>query len=178
MSGGRDAPGSGFQTADPAEMRGHTDGASAITTHSSSGTARGDCRSFTAARPARRARQGPGIIGAAIENIVRLPRHQQLGRVGHAHNDRSSSAQAGDQRRIAGCNQACSQACPRFATKPGNLDRTLDADWNPMQRSHRFPPHHSCFCRLRLTTSTFGVELHKRIQLRIQRLDSRQMSIE
>src|SRR5207245_6990650 len=84
MSGGRDAPGSGFQTADAAEMCGHTDRSSSIATHSSSGTTGRDCRRLPAARSACGALQVPGIIGAAIEKIVSFPRHQQLGRVVHA----------------------------------------------------------------------------------------------
>ena len=52
---------------------------STIATHSAGGaTGRDSCR-FSSARTARGARQIPWIIGAPIEEVVRLPRHEQFG---------------------------------------------------------------------------------------------------
>lgn len=44
--------------------------------------------------------RSPGIIGAAVENVVGLVGHQKFGHVGIAEQDRSRGAQPRDERRV------------------------------------------------------------------------------
>ena len=64
---------------------------------------------------------------------------------------------------------------PASQRKPVYLDRTLDAEWNAVQRAELFAADHGIFSCAGLTAGALGVHLHESIQLRIQLLDAGQM---
>ncbi len=100
MSGRGDSSRRWLQAADAAEVSGNANRASTIAADSSGGHTCGDRGRFASARTAGRALQVPRAIGAAIEQVVRLPGHQHLGSVGDAKHNCSSILQTRDQRRI------------------------------------------------------------------------------
>ena len=83
MSGSGNASGRWLQSANAAEVSGHTNRAAAIAAHAARGHARGNRCRFTAARSAWRAVQIPRIVGAAMKQVVGFPRHQKFWRIGH-----------------------------------------------------------------------------------------------
>ena len=110
----------------------------------------------------------PRIVGTSVKQIVSLPSHQEFGGIGGSQNDRPGVAQARDQRRIFFRGQPCPQLCPSLLAKTGYLDRTLDAQRYPVQRSELLLSHHCVLCQAGLRKGASSVHLYKRVQLRIQ----------
>ena len=100
VSGCRYASGSGLQSADSAEVRGHANRSAAVAAHASGGHAGRNRRRFSATRSARGAREVPGIIGPPVKKIVRLPGHEQFRSIGYAQNDGAGLAQTRHQRGV------------------------------------------------------------------------------
>ena len=93
MSGRRNASRSRLQSANSAKVRRHADRSAAIAAHTARRKPRRNRRRLAAARSARSPRQVPGIVGSPIKKIVRLPSHQQFGRVRHSQDHRSRRPQ-------------------------------------------------------------------------------------
>src|SRR5690348_17330194 len=72
-----------------------TDGTAAVAADAAGGTERRDGRRLPSARPAGRALQVPGIVGAAGDVVVALVAHEELGAVRLAQDDGAGGAQAG-----------------------------------------------------------------------------------
>ncbi len=175
MPSGRNPPGSGLESADSAEMRGDADRSAAVTAHPARRTSRRDCGRFPTTRSSSGTRQIPGIIGTPIEKIVRLPRHEQLGGVGHAQDDRSRIAQASHQRRVGVSDVSRTQFRPRLAAHSRHVNRTLDADGNAVQWAQILVLHHRRLSLACLSERSSIIKLHKSIDFRIQFLDPSQM---
>src|SRR5437667_12017801 len=160
----RNAPGRRLQTADSAEVRRHSNRSAAVASHSGHRHSRRDRRRLTATRSTRCPAQIPRTIGAAVEKIVGLPRHQQLRRVCRSQNDCSGIAQPRNQRRILGRNCSLPQFGSRFTPESGDFNRALDTNRDSMQCSQLRPPPNGNFSLASLTKRSFGVHLHKGIQ--------------
>ena len=181
VTGGRNSSGRRLQSADAAEMRGHANRAAAVAAHSARRHPCGDSCGLAAARSAGRALEIPRIVGAAVEQVVGFPRHQKLGSVGYAQHNCAGIFQPVTERRILRRDESGPQTRSRFATQTGTLERTLDADGNAVQRAERttggFTVGHSRFRHQGLEPDACRVDMNVSIQLRIQPLDLREMSL-
>src|SRR5205814_740416 len=110
----------------------------------------------------------PRIVRATVEEVVRLPRHQNFWCVSSSKNNRSCFAQALDQARILLGYKSSTQARARFTAHARHFDRTLDADRDSMQRTKSAALHQRRFSRASLAKHAIGIHLDKSIQLRIQ----------
>src|SRR5438445_12408933 len=100
MPCGRNAARSRFESADAAEVRGDTNGTSAIAAHTSGGASGSDGSSFSGTGSTPRSREIPGIVGAAVEKVIGLPSQQQHWAAGDVKTDCACLAQADDEGRI------------------------------------------------------------------------------
>ena len=175
VSGCRDASGSGFQSADSAEVRGHANRSAAVAAHASGGHAGRNRRRLPATRSARRAREVPGIIGPPVKKIVRLPGHEQLRRIGNAKNDGAGLAQTRHQRGIPLAHHARPQFRPSLPGQARDFHRTLDAERDPVQHAELFALAHRRLRRSGLPSRPFGIDLHKCVQPGIQLFDPGKM---
>ena len=110
-----------------------------------------------------------------MKKIVGLPRHQEFGGVGHAENNRSRVAQTRNQWSIGGRNIFRAETGSSFTAQTGYVDRTLDTDGNAVEWAQNLSARHRRIGRASLAANALGIDVHKRIQRRIQSLDLRQV---
>src|SRR6266487_2660389 len=91
-------PGGRKQTIQPTKMGRDTNTPTEIASQAKWRTTSRDHGRFTSAAATRSTREIPGIIGPAIDRIVRFMVHEQLRDIGRAQDDRTSLAQSPDQR--------------------------------------------------------------------------------
>src|SRR5205085_1153754 len=66
----------------------------------------------------------------------------------------------------------------RFAAQAGNLDRTLNAEWNTVQCPELLTASYSCLRCTGLAQRVFSVHVHKCIELWIQFLNLGEMRLQ
>ena len=152
----------------------------AVTADASCRQPRGDGRGLAAARSAGRAIGRPRAVRAAVERVVCFPRHELLGDVGDAENDRAGGPEACDKRGIglAADTGAKARACLEGETGDGN--RTLDADGHAQERTGWHKPGAMCLVlsHARVGQRAIGVEADVGIERRIERLDALQVRLD
>ena len=126
---------------------------------------------------AGRARQVPGAVRAAVQRVVRLPRHQLLGDVRHAQDDRAGRAGAADERGVAVIPDAATERAACLPRHSGDGNRALDAERDAVQWSERVPSQHRGIRVPRLPPGPFSIDEHERVQRRIERLDALEMGV-
>ena len=153
VAGGRHAARRGLEAADAAEVRRHANRSAAVAADAARRQARGDGRGLAAARSARRAIERPRAVGAAVERVVGLPRHQLFGDVGDAEDDGAGRAEACDQRGVGLAAHAGAKARAGFEGEAGDGDGALDADGHAEEGDEcecRVPVLGECRCRVRV----------------------------
>src|SRR5690349_572496 len=158
MTSGGNASAGRLESADAAVVRRDADRAAAVAADASRDAARGDGCGFTAARPARSAREIPGIICAPVKNVVGLIGHEEFGRVGIADEDGAGGAQASDERSVGWRDVVSTQAGTGGASPTGDVNRTLDADRNAVERAEFFAAARHFAGNASGAAGAFGVE--------------------
>ena len=92
---GGHAAGRRLQPANPAEVRRHADGPAAVAADAACRKPGGNCGRLAAARSSWRPIERPRASRLAVQRVVGLPRHQLLGDVGHADDDRPGGLAGG-----------------------------------------------------------------------------------
>jgi hypothetical protein len=166
-----------LQAYDAGEVGRDADGSAAIAadaTRRESGRYR---RRLAAARAAGGAAGIPRVTGAPVQRVVGFPRHQVLGNVGDAEDDRACFACTTHQRRVTLTAYAAPQWAARFPRHPRDRDRALDAERHAVQRPERLA---ACDCPLRGSRSrprAVCIDEHEGVQLGIERLDTFEVSV-
>jgi len=101
MTCGRNAAGSGLESADAAEMRGHSNGAAAVAADSTCGAAGSDGCSFAATRAPGGISCVPRIAGSSLEKVVGFVSHEEFGSVCISEEDSARGFQSRDERGVA-----------------------------------------------------------------------------
>jgi len=130
---------------------------------------------LAAAGTTRGARNVPRIVGAAVEKIVGLPCHEQLGRVGSAQDDRARVSEARNQGRILSGYETCSKLGAGFAAHAFHIQRALDADGDSVKGAHPFTAGQCMLGHAGFTARAFGIHLHEGVELGIQFLNPGEM---
>src|SRR5271165_1183585 len=177
VTGGRNAARRRLEPADAAEMCRHSNRSTAVTADAARRHPGYNRRRLAAAGAARGAFEIPWAVGAAVQQVVRLPRHQQFRRIRDSENDRSRLAQARHQRSVFGRNVSSAQAGARFASQSRHVQRTFNADGNAVQRAKRFAAQHRSFGVTGFAPNTFGVDVHERVQFWVEPRDPQEMSL-
>ena len=81
----------------------------------------------------------PRVVGAAVEEVVGLVGHQELGAVGDAEDDGSGRAKAADSFGIVGRNEIAVEEATAFAAVTGNGDGGLDGEGEAVECASRVP---------------------------------------
>jgi hypothetical protein len=160
MAGRGEAACRRLERTDAGEVCGLANGSPAVAAESGRRHARRDRCRFAAAGSARGTFQIPGITRAAVEQVLGLIGHQELGAVGGAEDDGASREQAVDQDGVRIRNEAAMDGAAGFAAIPGDSDRGFDGDRQAGERTgaeaRDLRPH------------AVGVEVDQGVELRIE----------
>ena len=158
----------GFQRANPAKMRRHANRSAPIAPDSPRRASRSNRRRLAAARSARRPLQIPRIARLPAQRIVRLIRHQIFRRIRISQNNRARRPQPRYQRRIHERHIRLPQQRSRWRRPSRRVDTALNRQRHAMQRSYSHAARNRGLRRTRLLSRAFRIQMHKRVQFRLQ----------
>ena len=132
VPGRRHAARRGLEPADAAEVRRHANRPAAVAADAARRQTRCNGGGLAAAGSAGRAIEGPWAVRPAVHRVVRLPRHQLLGDVGHAQHDgacRAGRATSGASRSRRARPSGIASPSPTEALRPtSSSDAERDAE--------------------------------------------------
>ncbi len=163
MAGGGKAARGGLECADAGEVRGLADGSTAVAAKTGCGHACSNGCGLAAAGAARGVVEIPRIARAAVEEILCLVGHEELGAVGGAEDDGAGGEQAVDEDRIFVGNGAAMNGAAEFAAIAGDSNGGFDRDGKAGERAWADARG--------LSARAGGVEVNQGVELGIEALD-------
>jgi len=113
-----------------------------------------------------------------MRQIVGLIRHQEFGSIRISEEDRACGFQSRNQRRVFFGNVILAEKRAGGAGPTGYIDTALDAERHAVKRSESRAARDSNFRCSRSFSGTLSVQMHKRIEFRLQRLDAFEMDLD
>src|SRR6266480_1395176 len=135
-------------------------------------------RRFASARAARGVCQIPRVARFSSEQVVSFVSHQEFGSVGIPEEDGAGRFQPRNKRSILLGKVVPAEKGTGGAGPTGDINTTLDGEWHAMKRPEMIAQQNRIFRRAGLLAGSLGIQMDKRIQFRLQRLDAFKMEFD
>ena len=135
MARGRNPARRRLEPADTAVVGGNADRSATVAADAASGESRGDGGRFPAARAAGCAREIPGIIRPAVEQVVGFVGHQKFGDVSAPEEHRSRVAEALDDDGVFAGDIILAELAATLGAPAGDFEGTLDGESDSVERA-------------------------------------------
>src|SRR6267142_5348644 len=178
MTCGRNAAGSRFESADAAEMRGHSNGAAAVAANAACRAAGSDGCGFAAARAAGGVSHVPRIAGSASEKSVGFVSHQEFGSVCVSEEDGSSGFQSSDERGIPLRQVFFAQKRAGGSGPAGDVDTAFDGERDAVEWPDWISAQNGGLLEEGLDAGVVRVQMEEGIEFRLARFDALEMGVD